>query len=207
MGQQPDPLSKRNPNVPAEWEALCMRMMEKRREARFQSITDLAIALANLSEHARAYEAFRTERAASGHSGSTMSLAADADRPTLLVNVTSGEHPAPASSSGEVPAPSGEPVIAFSVAGATAQATCTALLADKRHAAFARALISRPAGRWSEVTEVCSTANVAVPAVMPRDLHATWLDHPQRDQGLATVVFVSLDSEWCVAVPTMKPDR
>jgi serine/threonine protein kinase len=211
IGLQPDPPTRRNPNVPPEWEALCMRMMEKRREARFQSISELATALDDLRDHARAYDAFRTERAQSGHSGSTMSLSVDADRPTLHVDVTSGEHRAPpATPPPTVPAqatPPGEPVVAFSVANATAQATCTALLADKRHSAFARTLISRPSGSWSEVAEVCATASVAMPPAMPRDLYASWLEHPQRDEGLATVVFVSLDSDWCVAVPTKKPDR
>ncbi|HEY5924166.1 MAG TPA: serine/threonine-protein kinase [Kofleriaceae bacterium] len=209
--RHPEPPSRRNPNIPPEWEALCLRMMEKRREARFQSITELAIALDDLRGHASAYEAFRTQRSQS-HSGSTMTLdtGAGADRPTLHVdlNTPSGEHRVP-TSSGEhrVPTPSGEPFVAISIANATAQATCTALLADPRHAAFGRALMSRPAGHWSEVLEVCATASVAAPALVPRDLYATWLEHPQRDQNLATVVFVSLDSEWCVVVPTKKPDR
>jgi hypothetical protein len=202
IGQQPDPPTRRNPNVPPEWEALCMRMMEKRREARFQSISELVTALDNLRDHARAYEAFRTERAQSGHSGSTMSLAVDADRPTLHVNVSSGEHLAPPPVQESVP--SSEPAIAFSAANAMAQATCTALV---RSGAFSRALFAHSAGEWSEVLEVCATANVAAPPVTPRDLYATWLEHPQRDQDLATVVFVSLDSEWCVVVPTKHPGR
>jgi hypothetical protein len=65
-------------------------------------------------------------------------------------------------------------------------------------------VMSRPAGEWSEVMETCGLANVEPPPGVPRDLYATWLDHPQRDENLATVVFVSLDSEWCVAVPTRK---
>lgn len=72
---------------------------------------------------------------------------------------------------------------------------------------FTRALMSQPTGRWAEVTALCETANVAVPAAMPRDLFAAWLEHPQREEKLAAVVFVSLDSEWCVVVPTKTPDR
>ena len=98
----------------------------------------------------------------------------------------------------------GSHVIALSVANASAHATCTALLADARHEGFSRALIGRPAGQWSEVLEVCVTAGVAAPADVPRDLFATWLEHPQAGYGLATVVFQSLDSEWCVVVPAKK---
>ena len=211
--REPEPPSRRNANVPPEWEALCMRMMEKRREARFQSITELANALDDLRNHASAYQAFRSQRMQTGHSGSTQMLGVGADRPTLHVDIRtpSGEHRAPATSDVPaprgVPAPSGEPIVSISVANATAQATCTALLADPRHAPFARALISRRPGSWSEVREVCATASVAMPAHVPFDLYATWLEHPQLDQKLAAVVFVSLDSEWCVVVPTLKPDR
>jgi serine/threonine-protein kinase len=195
--RQPEPPTKKNPNVPTEWEALCLRMMEKQREARFQSITEFANALDDLRAHASAYEAFRTQRTQSGHSGRTMLLGTTADRPTLHVALETPPI--------EIPAPRGEPVVALSVANATAHATCTALLA--RHAAFGRVLIAQPSGHWVEVAEVCEKANVTTPAVMPRDLYATWLEHPQREQNLATVVFVSLDSEWCVVVPTIKPER
>jgi serine/threonine protein kinase len=209
--RHPEPPSKRNPSVPPEWEALCLRMMEKQREARFQSITEFANALDDLRSHASAYEAFRTQRTQSGHSGRTMLLGATADRPTLSVALESpaGEkpyiqQPAPRSEPYiEQPAPRGEPVVSLSVAQATAHATCTALLAS--HAAFWHALISRPSGQWLEVVKLCETANVTPPAVMPRDLYATWIDHPEREQNLAAAVFVSLDSEWCVVVPTLKP--
>jgi eukaryotic-like serine/threonine-protein kinase len=192
--RQPEPPSKRNPSVPPEWEALCLRMMEKQRESRFQSVTEFANALDDLRTHASAYEAFRTQRSQSGHSGHTMMLGATADRPTLHVAL---EAPPV-----DKPTPPVEPIVALSVANATAQATCLSLVAG---APFAQALMSRPAGRWSEVVELCDTARVAVPAEMPRDLYAAWLEHPQREQNLATAVFVSLDSEWCVVVPTKMP--
>ena len=67
----PPPLRERNPQVPPAWEALCLRMMEKAREDRFQSVTDLALALEDLDGHAAAYAAFRTERATVGKSGHT----------------------------------------------------------------------------------------------------------------------------------------
>jgi hypothetical protein len=124
----------------------------------------------------------------------------DADRPTMHVDVLRSAAPVAA------PRPvTGSHVVALSVANASAHATCTALLADPRHAGFAAALFARSAGQWSEVLEVCVSANVAAPADVPRDLFATWLEHPQAGYGLATVVFVSLDSEWCVVVPTKKP--
>ena len=90
---------ERNPAIPPEWEALCLRMMEKTREARFQSITQLAHALEDLRGHAAAYQAdqeARARRAESGHSGHTLvTRAPDApagrpgneDRPTLQVDV------------------------------------------------------------------------------------------------------------------------
>lgn len=191
--RQPEPPSKRNPDVPEEWEALCLRMMEKQREARFQSITELAGALDDLRTHATAYEAFRTQRSQSGRSGRTLLLGSTAERPTLHVALQTP----PAR-------PRAEPIVTISVANATAHATCTALLAGPPR--FARALMSQPTGRWAEVVELCETASVAVPAAMPRDLYATWLDHPQRDETLRVVVFVSLDSEWCVVLPTKTPD-
>jgi eukaryotic-like serine/threonine-protein kinase len=200
MNREPEPPSRRNPDVPPEWEALCMRMMEKAREARFQSIAELVTALDDLRGHASAYAAFRTQRSVSGHSGSTMMLAADADRPTMHVDVL-GQAATPATA----PAAARSHVVALSVANASAHATCTALLADPRHAGFAQAIAARPAGQWSEVLEVCVSAKVTAPADVPRDLFATWLEHPQAGYGLATIVFVSLDSEWCVVVPTKKP--
>jgi serine/threonine protein kinase len=72
LQQIPPPPSSRNPAVPPAWDALCMRMMEKRKEARFQSMVEVGQALADLDAHATAYNAYRAGVAASGHSGSTM---------------------------------------------------------------------------------------------------------------------------------------
>jgi hypothetical protein len=72
MFRTPVPPRERNPNLPVEWEALCLRMMEKAKEARFQSITEVAHALEDLRGHAAAYAEIQARRAASGHSGHTL---------------------------------------------------------------------------------------------------------------------------------------
>jgi len=88
MTRAPDPPRARNASVPPEWEALCLRMMEKSREARFQSVTQLAHALEDLRGHAAAYQAILAARASSGHSGHTMILPGHNDaRETLRVDV------------------------------------------------------------------------------------------------------------------------
>jgi serine/threonine protein kinase len=114
MYRTPAPPRERNPSIPPEWEALCLRMMEKAREARFQSVTELAHALEDLRGHASAYEEVRARRVASGHSGHTLvAPAADVgqggaggagdagdapagltnqDRPTLHVTLGVGPH-------------------------------------------------------------------------------------------------------------------
>jgi serine/threonine-protein kinase len=84
----PEPPRARNPEVPPEWEALCLRMLEKSREARFQSVTQLAHALDDLRGHAAQYEAVRLARASSGHSGHTMIADGHGDqRETLRVDL------------------------------------------------------------------------------------------------------------------------
>jgi hypothetical protein len=88
MTRVPDPPRVRNPSVPPEWEALCLRMMEKSREARFQSVTQLAQALEDLRGHATTYQAALLARATSGHSGHTMIVSGHNDaRETLRVDV------------------------------------------------------------------------------------------------------------------------
>jgi hypothetical protein len=88
LTRMPVPPRERNPNLPPEWEALCLRMMEKSREARFQSVTQLAHALEDLRGHAAAYEAARVERADAGRSGHTQILGGPNDiRETLRVDV------------------------------------------------------------------------------------------------------------------------
>ena len=69
---EPAPPRARNPAIPVEWEALCLRMMEKLRDNRFQSVSDLANALEDLQGHAAAYATFRTSRAQGTTSGHTM---------------------------------------------------------------------------------------------------------------------------------------
>jgi hypothetical protein len=94
------------------------------------------------------------------------------------------------------------PVTAPVSAGLDPRAGCAALVEDPRHAAFARTLMARPAGRWFEVGELCQTASVAQPATLPVDLSlfASWLEHPYPDPGLATVIFLSVRTGWSVAV-------
>jgi serine/threonine protein kinase len=174
----PVPPRERNPSIPPEWEALCLRMMEKSREARFQSITQLARALEDLRGHAAAYEYVRGERVRTGHSGNTQVAAApEPDRPTLHVEI---ERPAPV-------------VVVHSF---DPRRACDSLVTETP--AFGPLLMSRPAGRWYELVELCRTANVAQPAVLaPEDaLWVTWIDHPYPDPSLASVVFLSLRTGW-----------
>jgi hypothetical protein len=81
-------------------------------------------------------------------------------------------------------------------------AACRMLASDPRCADFARALMVRPPGRWSQVSEVCRTAGIALPASLADELelHAAWLDHPHADPSLATVVFVALRTGWSTVV-------
>jgi hypothetical protein len=112
LAAQPPPLRERNPAVPPEWEALCMHMMEKSRDARFQSVSEIAQVLFDLPRHASAYSAYISARASSTQSGHTMRLDAPGDaqaaaaRPTLHVGLEGSLPPvATAPGSGDVPAP------------------------------------------------------------------------------------------------------
>jgi hypothetical protein len=198
LTRSPDPPRQRNPNVPPEWEALCLRMMEKSREARFQSVTQLAHALEDLRGHAAAYAAARAERVErveTGHSGHTLVSGAPVDlRATLRVDV-GGVVPPIASDS--IPAAPKLPYASFDP-----RSGCAALVEDPRHAAFARTLMLRPVGRWFEVAEVCQTAGVAQPATLPMEigLFVAWLEHPYPDPSLAAVVFLSLRTGWSAVV-------
>jgi serine/threonine-protein kinase len=203
LHRTPAPPRERNPNIPPEWEALCLRMMEKPREARFQSITQLAHALEDLRGHAAAYFAHQEERARraeGGHSGHTLVASApnapphpptSAARPTLQVDVGPGPAPVPATGA-HVPATG-----SFDLRG-----PCAALVVDPRHGAFSRALMLRPPGRWFELAELCNTAQVAPPAAIATDLglFVTWVEHPYPDPSLAAVVFLSLRSGWSTVV-------
>ena len=204
MTRSPDPPRQRNPSIPPEWEALCLRMMEKAREARFQSVTQLAHALEDLRGHAMAYEAARVERAETGHSGHTLVSGASNDiRATLRVDVgelaPAGADPAPPPPVASEPIP-GAPKLSY--ASFDPRSGCAALVEDPRHAAFARTLMSRPVGRWFEVSELCQTASVAQPATLPRELglFVAWLEHPYPDPSLGAVVFLSLRSGWSTVV-------
>jgi serine/threonine protein kinase len=204
MFRTPAAPRERNPGIPAEWEALCLRMMEKMREARFQSVTELAHALEDLRGHAAAYEAVRARRAESGHSGHTLvAHAPDAPqgqpgsgptndgRPTLHVALGAAPHAA---------APAQPPVTATSFFDL--RGPCAALVVDPRHSAFSRTLMVRPPGLWFELAEVCNTAQVAPPASIATDLglFVTWVEHPYPDPSLAAVVFLSLRSGWSTVV-------
>ena len=68
--------SSRNPKVPPEWDALCLRMCERPKEERPQSMAEVALALQDLRRHAEIYAANKQRRGATGHSGHTQILTA-----------------------------------------------------------------------------------------------------------------------------------
>ncbi|MBX3159673.1 MAG: serine/threonine protein kinase [Deltaproteobacteria bacterium] len=210
MTQTPDRPTLRNPQVPHEWEALCLRMMEKARESRFQSVTELALAIADLRSHASAYDAFVGARAQSGHSGRTMIAPASqaGDQVTLrgvatsavdISSLPSAIPPSETAAAVDAGAGASQPWPPLSAALDPASA-CAALVAGDVRASFARAIMLRPIGRWSRVAEVCHAASVSAPASLPPDLHVTWLPHPHDDPSLASVVFVSLHTGWSTVV-------
>jgi hypothetical protein len=72
-------------------------------------------------------------------------------------------------------------------------AACYSLVTDPLHARFLATLLARPAGRWSNVAELCTASQTSPPATLPpQPLFCTWLDHPWADPSMAAVVFVSL---------------
>jgi serine/threonine protein kinase len=181
--QTPDPVSKRNPAVPAEWEALCARMMEKSREARFQSVAEVAHALEDLRGHAVAYDAFRSARQQSGHSGNTLVAPLDpeasASRNTIQVGLV---------------AALAEPAV-IEHAPVDPGSACFALVNDPRHAAFPRTMMLQPPARWLSVSELAGAAQVAVPGVVMPDSLVTWLGHP-AEPASAVIVFLSPSTGW-----------
>ena len=184
----PDPVRARNPSVPPEWEALCARMMEKAREARFQSVAEVAHALEDLRGHAAAYDAFRTAREKLGHSGRTMiapspDTAASASRNTIQVGL--------AELVDQPPPPPAEVVHAPVDPGAA----CAALVNDVRHEAFAKALMLQPPARWVTIRALAAAAGVAVPGVIMPDAVVTWLLHPE-DALSAVILFLSPSTGW-----------
>lgn len=107
MMKTPAPPRERNPDIPPEWEALCLHMMEKSRDARFQSVSEVAQALADLPRHARTYSVLSTHRpSASGH---TMRLDPEensrmaAERPTLHVSLNAVMAPTPSPAASAAP--------------------------------------------------------------------------------------------------------
>lgn len=319
----PPTVRERNPEIPPEWEALCAHMMEKSRDARFQSVSEIAQVLFDLPRHATAYSSYVSARASQGHSGNTMRLDAPPDpreaptRPTLqaaladlpvmtnapLTTGSYGDHesasagdvlspaqgtathaaesgalpamaplregapgdvsfrpqtgvfqprtgafapfeelhktplpfaaapepgaaaateaPAASASSARTPAMMIAPVTShpsdaasagfgdLGAALASAQraawegpptgdtgagmAACYALATDARHRNFLATLLVRPAGRWSDVVELCTTSQTAPPAALPpQPLVCTWLEHPWAAPEMVAVIFVSL---------------
>jgi eukaryotic-like serine/threonine-protein kinase len=210
LRRTPEPVTQRNPAVPPEWEALCARMMEKSRDARFQSMVDVAHALDDLREHAAQYQAFRAEREALGHS------------PTMVAPVTGVEsagHPAtlgpsPLMAPMSTPAPIGTPTPMPTPLDVPAPMlvaprfdptqTYVALVHEPSFAAFASALMLRPSARWLLVSELASAAGVAIPGVVIPDVQVTWLNHP-TDQDLAVILFLSISTGWRTVAICRRP--
>jgi serine/threonine-protein kinase len=131
LHELPPPPRARNPSVPPAWEALCLHMMEKQKTARFQSIAEVAGALADLDAHAAAY-------ASSGRAGRTDMLPGVEAAPLATLHVASGPIPVPISTPTPIPAP---PSFAD---------TCALLAADP---GFVAATIARLEGRWAEFVD------------------------------------------------------
>ncbi|MFN0246693.1 MAG: serine/threonine-protein kinase [Kofleriaceae bacterium] len=199
------PVLSRNSAVPPEWAALCERMLEKSRETRFQSMVDVAHALDDLRGHAAQYDAFRAQRASSGHSGHTMVAPVPAEemssRKTLIAT---GGFVAPVVPS-PVEAPPAPAITPPSDQWAPILHTtdpveaCIELLVDERHAHFSRVLSLRPPARWFAVSELAAVASIAVPAVIDPDAAICWLAHP-TDDNLAVVIVMSPHAGWRTVV-------
>jgi serine/threonine protein kinase len=210
----PQPPSQRNPMVPAEWEALCMHMMEKSKERRFQSVSEIAQALFDLPRHAIAYESFAVTHTHSSRSGGTMILDESNDRHAMASRQTlhaamsplvapeaASSTPPPVTSSYPVgrpevaplPLPAVEQTPLLASQDHAGMAACYALVTDPRHARFLATLLLRPAARWCNVFELCGASNTAPPATLPaQPLFCTWMDHPWADPSMVSVIFVSL---------------
>ena len=154
--------------MPPEWEALCLRMMEKSREARFQSVTELALALGDLPRHAAAYAAARAGRAQSGHSGHTQVIAANhASRATMLVTVDSG---AAAAAYPELPASGAYPAYPASAAYPVSSPSSSYPSSSARPAASSSVHAVAPsawAGRSGVYPAVSPSVSSAIPVVSP----------------------------------------
>jgi len=182
LSKQPRPVRERNPAVPPEWDALCTRMMEKSREARFQSMADVAHALDDLRGHAVAYEAARVARDQLGHAHTIVAPARDAADAASRRTIHADLGAAPVEELAEPsPADPGE--------------ACAALVNADRYQAFARTLLLRPPAKWLVVRELAVAAAVAIPKVVIPDVLVTWLAHPTEPTS-AVIVFVAPSTGW-----------
>ena len=159
----PPPPRARNPSVPPAWEALCLHMMEKARTARFQSISEVAAALADLEGHAAAYAGTVAARAGAGHSGRTEVLPGVEAAPRETLHVESGP-------------------IAPSFPDA-----CASIAADP---AFVAAVLAHLEGRWAEMSDPRLGAPVDVAWLEHpyRDPSLVAIVFVQLRSGLSTVV-------------------
>ncbi len=223
--QDPPPPSTRNPSVPPAWEALCMRMLERAKEERPQSMAEVALALQNLPRHAEIYQADKQRRAASGHSGHTQILeappgamgssadgvpkpVADArSRPTLRSSLEelTGSSAVPiggyATPPGGYPAPSGgfaapPQVMAPPI---TVAEHCGALALESQHRRFVDMLLGQPRGHWIDIQALCRYAAVPVPPP-GLEIAVAWLDHPRGEVDRASVVFFAPATLWSAVV-------
>ena len=187
MTLKPEPPTHRNRSIPHEWEVLCLRMMEKARDRRFQSATELARAIDDLKGHAVAYDAFVSQRLEAGYSETMMAPTSTVgDRPTL--RGVAPEPVAPLALKQAEPAPH-DPAVA--------------LAGDPL---FAGALLAAPFGTWVSVATLCATAGVPLPAALAGlALRVAWLPHPGADAGLATVIFASPRTGWTELATCPRP--
>jgi eukaryotic-like serine/threonine-protein kinase len=167
-----EPPRARQPGIPVEWEALCLRMLEKQPAARFQSIGEVVHALEDLRGHAATYQAYVAGRVATGRSGHTERLTPAAEAPPAA----------------DPPPPAGGAALALA----------------PRHAAFRAHLLGRLEGRWHDLAELCQASGTPVPAELPGATRVTWLEHPARDPGRATIVFSDMASGWSAVFLTAR---
>ena len=231
--QDVPPPRTRNPTVPPEWEALCLRMCERPREERPQSMAEVALALQDLPRHAELYAADQARRASATRSGHTQVLpaplgasgdgvprpVADAtSRPTLNTSfgdlfaaaaaATSGPYLTPV---GGLPVPTGgfaapPSVVTQPTDGNAIAAHCTALTARPEYRRFVDILVGQPRGHWIDILALCRYAQVPPPPT-GFEIAVAWLDHPRGEQSLASVVFFAPATQWATIVPIQLPVR
>ena len=207
----------RNPNIPPAWEALCLRMLERAKEDRPQSMAEVALALQDLPRHAELYAADKQRRATSGHSGHTQILPAvgtSADgvpaaiaevgsRPTLRGHLDELSGPSRyATPPGGYPAPSGgfaAPPSVLAPSPADVAAHCGALATENLHRRFVDMLLAQPRGHWIDILALCRYAQVPPPPAA-FEIAVAWLDHPRGEPGRASVVFFAPQTLWSAVV-------